>query len=157
MAWGHGDMNGAAVGPDKAVLEANHDEGFRLAEKAVANLGLKWAPAKGEGGSWTVPRSALVQFQDHTALYRLRDGWFLRLDVSAVTKGAEATVKTAGLRAGDSVVTEGVGLLRATDLDVEGGEDDDHDEHEESPHDHDPDNGPGADSDHHHSSDKHKR
>lgn len=129
-ARAHGDMNGAAVGPDKAVLQADHDQGFRLSEKALANIGVKSVPVKGEGGNWTVPRSALVQFQDRTGIYRLRDGWFRHLDVSASVKGAEALVKTAGLRTGDAVVTEGVGLLRATDLDLEGGEDDDHGENE---------------------------
>lgn len=134
-AAAHGDMNGAAVGPDKAVLEADHDKGFRLSAKALANIGLKSVPARGDGTNWIVPRSALVQFQDHTALYRLRDGWFLKLDVNASVKGSEAVVKTAGLRAGDAVASEGVGLLRATDLDVGGGEDDDDHDHDEG-HDH---------------------
>lgn len=108
------------VGPGKAVEAANEKEGFKLSEKAQKGMSLTFA--KVTSNNLTVPAQALVSFQDFSAIYRLRDGWFRLVEVEPNFHGQSATFATKELKSGDQVVIRGGGSLRVIELDIFGPE-----------------------------------
>lgn len=111
----------AAVGPGKAVLEVSKDNAFRLSDAAVKRMGVRFVKFPG-GAVVTLPTSALIDYQAETGIYRLRDGWLKRVDVSTIKRTeTQADVKAAALAAGDRVVVAGTALVRVAELDIAGG------------------------------------
>lgn len=108
------------VGPGKAVVAADEKTGIQLSEKALKTLELSFTEARST--SVVVPRSALVQFQDFSAIYRLRNGWFKMIEVEPTFHNGEAVLNSKDLSPGDKIVTENSGLLRVVELDVFGPE-----------------------------------
>lgn len=109
------------VGPGKAVLEAKESDGIRLSEKAIRNLNLSFV-AVGADGTSRLPVSALVRFQDFTAVYRKREGWFKMVEIEPRIHNGTALVSSKDLKSGDELVIENASLLRVVDLDVWGPE-----------------------------------
>jgi hypothetical protein len=106
----------------KAVLEANVESGFRLSEKATASIQLKFQAAT-PGQSQLIPRMALVHYQDQIGIYRLRNGFYKLLPIRIASQNQnKVSIEFADLKTGDQIVTEGVALLRVTDMDAFGGE-----------------------------------
>ena len=115
------------VGPGKAILEANHEKGFRLSEGAFKTIGVKTAAIQAGTGSATVPRAALVFFQGEVGVYRVTDGWYKLIEVQIASRNKEtAVVRSNELKSGDQVAITGVGLLRVADLDASGGNEEGH-------------------------------
>tara|TARA_B110001454_G_scaffold219192_1_gene251166 strand:- start:53054 stop:53503 length:450 start_codon:yes stop_codon:yes gene_type:complete len=109
------------VGPNKAVLAASEKDGLKLSEKAIKNFSLSFKKINSLG-EFTVPTSALVQFQDFMAVYRLRDGWFRMVEIEPRVQGAMAVFSTKELIPGDQVVVANGGLIRVVELDIFGPE-----------------------------------
>ena len=109
------------VGPGKAVLEAKEADGIRLSEKAIRNLNLSFIPVEANSPS-RLPVSALVKFQDFTAVYRKRDGWFKMVEVEPRVLNEAVLISSKDLKPGDELVVENASLLRVVDLDVWGPE-----------------------------------
>lgn len=115
------------VGPDKGVLEASKDKGFKLSEKAFKSFGIKTAPTLPASGGMTVPLSALLAFQSEFGIYRFRDGLFKLIELKSKDLKREGSgkiirVSTNDLRPGDQIAVGGAELLRLTDLNIWGGE-----------------------------------
>jgi hypothetical protein len=117
---GHDEELSSNIGPGFAVTEADHDQGFKLSEKALKTLGLEWKPVQ-NASAVTVPSSSLVFFKDETGVYRVRDGWIKLIEGEVEITGKSARFmpqdKTA-FKSGDQIVTAGVPLLRVTELDT---------------------------------------
>jgi hypothetical protein len=112
----------AAADTPNAVLEASPEKGFRLSDKALQTLEVKTEPVQLQGQRAIVPAGALVYYQDHIAVYRLRDGWFRLIEVRLLSKSSDrATIETSGVKSGDLIATHGVPLLRVTQLEIESG------------------------------------
>ena len=134
----HGEEHGEAheegeesqspgVGPGKAILEANHEKGFKLSEAAFKTIGVKTAAVQAVAGGATVPRVSLVFFQGEVGVYRVKDGWYKLIEVQIASRNKEtAVVRSSELKSGDQVANEGVALLRVADLDAKGGNEEGH-------------------------------
>ncbi|MGE3681030.1 MAG: hypothetical protein AB7G93_04830 [Bdellovibrionales bacterium] len=122
-AFGEGVEEGkkGRVGPGKAVIEASEKEGLRISEKALKNLDLEFVTAS-NGAALTVPMTALVHFQDFSAIYRERGGWFKMIEIEPVIRGSTALFTSKDISPGDRIVTRNSGFIRVIDLDVFGPE-----------------------------------
>lgn len=108
------------VGPGKAVLAASQEEGIKLSEKALSALELKFSEVNSRQIS--VSKSALIQFQDFSAIYRERNGWIKMVEVEPLFKNGHALFESEDLKPGDRLVVENGGLLRVVELDIFGPE-----------------------------------
>ncbi|GIL17063.1 MAG: hypothetical protein BroJett040_08140 [Oligoflexia bacterium] len=113
---GHGDHDeaGANIGPDKGILEKSK-EGIKLSKEAVETMAIKAMDIGSQ--SVSIPVSALVKIKDEKYVYRLRNGWFKRVEIQVVQKnGNTLTVIISDFVAGDKIVTDGLGFLRTSDV-----------------------------------------
>lgn len=119
---GHGEPDEeesvGGVGKNNAVTAADEHDGIRLSEKAVEAMGIKTSPY--EGGP--IPDSAFVFYQDRVGVYRLREGWFKLVPLPASNQEGSGVPASGDLKAGDQLVVQGKGLLRAAELDAFSGE-----------------------------------
>lgn len=106
------------IGPDKGVLEANKEAGFKLSESAIKNFEIK--NAKIESTSpWSLPLSATLVSGEEVNLYRFRNGFFKRIDFQILSRSnGSMKVTSSDLKMGDEVVVSGIGFLRAVELTV---------------------------------------
>ncbi len=109
------------VGPGKAVIEANEKDGLKLSEKALKNLDLEFITAA-NGATLAVPASSVVHFQDFSAIYRERSGWFKMVEIEPVMRGTSVQFTSKDISPGDRIVTRNPGFIRVIDLDVFGPE-----------------------------------
>lgn len=122
-----GEEGPANVGPDKGILEVNERLGFKLSPEALKNFEIKSLKLKGDG-PWEIPQSAIVTSGEETNLFRLRSGYFKRIDFETIrsTTGKSSTVDSDDLREGDEVVVVGIGFLRVAEISLSGGLDHGH-------------------------------
>lgn len=115
------EVSGIRAGPKMAVVEANHKDGFRLAENAKKVIGLGVKPP---GSSpYKIPKGAVVYYGDRIGVYRLRDGWFKLVEIQKISdSNSETTISSSDLKTSDQIAVEGVALLRVSDMDAFGGE-----------------------------------
>lgn len=117
---GHGE-SGSNVGPEKGILEASEDSGIRLSPQALKNFEIQTTRLSG-AGPWTLPSTARLLTGEEANLYRLRNGFFKRIDFNLLKKTPEQiTVSSKALKAGDEVVINGIGFLRISELAAFGG------------------------------------
>lgn len=115
------EEGGGSVGPEKGITEANEKTGIKLSPEAVKNFDLKTIALKGNG-PWTLAWAAKLEALEEVNLYRKRDGAFKRIDFTITKKtGDQMTITSKDLKAGDEVVTNGVGFLRIAELAAFGG------------------------------------
>jgi hypothetical protein len=122
-AHGEGEEaeEGGKVGPGKGIIEANERLGFKLSPEALKNFDLKNILLKGDG-PWKLPASAIVKAGEEVNLFRLRDGFFKRIDFQNLSKsGQTVIVDSDDMRDGDVIVVSGLGFLRIAELAAFGG------------------------------------
>jgi hypothetical protein len=118
---GEEEEEGAKVGPDKGITEANEKEGFKLSPEALKNFDLSFLKLSGKG-AWSVPASAVVHSGEEVNLFRRRNGFFKRIDFKQSSKTpSNLLVDSPELREGDEIVTSGLGFLRIAELAATGG------------------------------------
>lgn len=115
------------VGPNKGVLEATKENGFKLSEKAVIGLGVSTTMIGSSGSAFTVPMVALLSFQDEMGIYRFRNGFYKLVELKSADVKADASgkffrISSAELKVGDHVADKGADMLRLADLNIWGGE-----------------------------------
>ena len=110
-----------SVGPDKGIVEASEDRGIKLSPEALKNFELKMTKLSGSS-PWKLPLSARLLAGEEVNLYRHRDGFFKRIDFTAVAStSSEVTVRSSELNSGDEIVIGGIGFLRIAELAAFGG------------------------------------
>ena len=118
---GHGHEEASNVGPNKGVLEASEEKGIKLSPEALKNFEIKTLKISGSG-PWVVPASARMVSLEEVNLYRLKDGFFKRIDFSLVeNKNGGLKVRSKDLAEGDEIVINGVGFLRIAEIAAFGG------------------------------------
>lgn len=126
---GHGaeeKEESTSVGPEKGILEASEAQGVKLSPEALRNFELKTQKLAGNG-PWTFPISARFQSGEEVNLYRLRNGFFKRIDFVQNSRTSQQLVATSKeLRAGDEVVIAGLGYLRIAEVTAFGGNSEGH-------------------------------
>lgn len=122
----HDEETPASVGADKGILEASEKKGFKLSPEALKNFDLKMQKLSGDG-PWTVSKSARVLSGEEVNLYRVRAGFFKRIDFEVIKKTeTHLTVDSDDLRENDEIVLQGMGFLRIAELAAFGGVADGH-------------------------------
>jgi hypothetical protein len=120
-AHGEKDEHGGSVGPDKGILEASVDGAIRISPEALRNFELKTIRLAGSG-PWTLPPSAKLQSLEEENVYRLRNGFYKRVEfVVSKRTASEMTIGADNLKAGDEVVISGIGFLRIAEIAAFGG------------------------------------
>lgn len=109
------------VGPGKAVTEASEKDGLKISEKAQKNLELEFMAAS-NSSTFSVPTAALVHFQDFSAIYRERGGWFKMVEIEPIIRGSVAQFTSKDISPGDRIVVRNSGFIRVIELDVFGPE-----------------------------------
>jgi len=103
------------VGPDKGILEKSEAEGIKLSEEAVKTMGIKTIDVHSQ--QIEIPTTALVKIKDNKYIFRLRNGWFKRVEFKVIQKGSDKlTLNSNDLSTGDKIVTEGLGFLRTSEI-----------------------------------------
>lgn len=111
---GHEEAN-SQVGPNKGIAEADKEKGFKLSPEAEKNFELQ--KIKVDSVQFEIPTSAVVTSGVEINLYRLRDGFYTRIDFTEIKKnGSHVIVKSDDVRPGDEVVVKGMGFLRMTEI-----------------------------------------
>lgn len=109
------------VGPGKGILEASPDKGIKLAPQVETNFEIKKIKWNGKA-SFELPKSAIVTSGLEVNVYRVRDGFYKRIDFKEIKKEKNnITISSVDLRAGDEVVTQGTGFLRIAEIAAFGG------------------------------------
>ena len=103
LAHSERDPANVNVGPSKGVIAADEHDGFKLSPEALKNFDLKMI--KVVDPSIKIPAAAILYTGEEVNIFRLRDGFFKRID---------ATSKD--LKSGDEIVVSGVGFLRIVEL-----------------------------------------
>lgn len=116
-----GGMKKDRVGPDKAVLDASETEGLRIAPETLKLFDVRMSPIDGRE-KVAVPATSLVHFQDFSAVYRVRDGWFRMVEIEPEIKNDTALFSSKEFRKGDQIVVQNAALLRVVELDIFGPE-----------------------------------
>lgn len=109
------------VGPDKGILEASEAKGIRLGPEAIKNFEIKTQKLSGNS-PWALPESARFRSGEETNLYRVREGFFKRVDFTQIKRDEKTfTVTSKDLKAGDEIVVGGIGYLRIAEITAFGG------------------------------------
>jgi hypothetical protein len=112
---------GTNFGASKAVTAFSKDEGFKLSDKAVQNLGIEFQNVRG-AGQWKISSDAVVHLKQSSGVYRKVDGWILFVLIKVLKKsGSEVLIQSEDLQDGDEVAVKGVTFLRMTDADLNAG------------------------------------
>ncbi len=105
-----------SVGPEKGILEASAAQGIKLSPEALKNFELKTQKIIGNA-PWTLPISARFQSGEEVNLYRLRDGFFKRIDFIQKSRSTHQFVVSSNeLQKGDEIVIGSIGYLRIAEL-----------------------------------------
>lgn len=136
LVLAHGESGTARIGKAFAVQEASEENGLRFSEAALKTMGIKTVSIDASG-SVIVPKEALVRSQDKTAVFRLRDGFFKKIDLTNY-KNSLPKLQHPSLRTGDSLVVLGAPLLHVAELEAFGTEEEeeDHHDHDDNHHEH---------------------
>ncbi len=117
---GH-EEGGSRVGPDKGILAATEQDGIKLSPEAIKNFELKSKVLVGSG-PWTIPSTARLLAGEEVNLFRMRDGFYKRIDFTLHRRNAEELiVSSKELKTGDSIITNGIGFLRIAEITAFGG------------------------------------
>ena len=101
-----------------AVTAFTKEDGFKLSDKAVKNLGVTFKTLNGSG-PWMIPKSSLVRIKHSTGVYRKWDGWITMVLVKVLNQTKETvTIKSVDLQDQDNVAITGVPFLRMTEADL---------------------------------------
>lgn len=104
--------------PGSAVTAFTIEDGFKLNEQAIKNLGISFNQLKGDG-PWEIPKSALVRIKHSTGVYRKWDGWITLVFVHIVGQTKDSyLVRSIDLQSGDEIAVKGVSFLRMTEADL---------------------------------------
>ena len=124
--WSAVEVTELSVGPKKAVQSIKEDKSFKLSSQSMSFLKLRTSllSKKLASDGFEVPSEALVRFGNKLGVYRLRNGWFKLVPVTAhiesnrASGGSIKIRETDDLASSDEVVVFGVSYLRAAEMDA---------------------------------------
>lgn len=111
----HDHGSSKAIGATKAITEVDEEKGFKLSPEAIKTMDIKLTTVNGE--SFTINKSTLVTSKNIKGVYRFRGGYFKFLQASSVKEvNNKYKLQVKGVSFGDQIVTNGLGLLRVSDI-----------------------------------------
>jgi hypothetical protein len=105
------------VGPDKGILKADEDRGFKLRDGVEARFSISRQTL---GKDRLFPKDAILYSKEDIQIFRKRDGYWKAIDVSIVRKGQLVSLASDELRADDEIAVQGAGFLKIMELSVFG-------------------------------------
>lgn len=124
---GHGNAGHSIpgnYGRDMAVTAASREKGIQLSPKALRTAGIISAPLgrfRTPAGQYRLPADAVIRYEEHTAVYLLRNGWFTLSPASAGRDtGREILVSVPGASGTDRIVIKNAALVRLAHLEAFG-------------------------------------
>lgn len=120
--WADGDHaapKGVSRFSEKSAVTAfDPEEGFKMSDAALQNLGVRFAKIEGQA-PWSVSKDALVRIKHTSGVYRRVESWisFVLVEVTAKKDGS-VMIRSEDLQAGDEVAVEGASFLRMTEADL---------------------------------------
>lgn len=109
----HGE--GKSIGKGKAIESVDEVKGFKLSKEAIKTIDLKLQTVDGE--EFSIDKKTLVTSKSVKGIYRFRGGYFKFLPIKLIKEiNGKYLVNVKGVDFGDQIVTNGVGLLRVTDV-----------------------------------------
>lgn len=127
---GHTEAHEEKHGKEHAQEHDDHDDhdkekGFKLTDKAQKKFGLQYSSVK--NSSLEIPKEAIFRGLNEVNLYRLREGFYKRVDFKILEEKKDSvTISSSDLKAGDQIVTSGLGFLRIAEIAASGGISDSH-------------------------------
>lgn len=116
----HGEENNI-VGPGKGIESASEKDGIRISAQAEKNFEIKRTKIQNLS-QIEILKKWIVTAGTEVNLYRYRDGHYKRIDFITLKKSQDKQwIKSAELKAGDEIVTNGMGLLRIAEIAAFGG------------------------------------
>jgi hypothetical protein len=98
--------------------QLNEDGSFRVSEKSLSLLGVKFYQLQGKG-PWVFPKEAIVQVKFTKGVYRRYEGDITFVIVKILKKDGDYVSTTSpDLEAGDEVAVKGASFLRLTEADL---------------------------------------
>lgn len=118
---GHDEEENKKIGPDKGVTAFNKEEGFKISQESEKNFELKFIPYLNQGPI-AIPKNAIFFGLEEKNIYRVRNGFFKRIDFKEILKSAnEIKIESKDLMVGDKIVAAGIGFLRIVEISASGG------------------------------------
>ena len=112
---GHDEGGGKAIGKNKAITEVSEEKGFKLSKEAIKTM--KLALQNVSGDTFEITKKTLVVSKATKGVFRFRGGYFKLLTAQILKETSKGyQVKVQGVDFGDQIVTNGVQLLRVTDI-----------------------------------------
>jgi hypothetical protein len=100
---------------------SQEEDGFRLAPEALKNFEVKTKKLS-TAGPWSLPQKAQLFSGEEVNLYRLRNGFFKRIDFNLIRHdNGTISVNSPDLKVGDEIAVHGIGFLRMAELAAFGG------------------------------------
>lgn len=104
------------VGADKGIVEANKEKGFKLSPEAEKNFSVKKLKVT-KSQNIEIPKGALVTSGVEINLYRLRDGFYKRIDFTTITTKVDSLIiNSKELSQNDEIALSGLGFLRISEI-----------------------------------------
>lgn len=107
----------------KAIRNTSPTDGIQLSDKAIKTLELVMNAMTPVSEGFSVPSTAIVHSLDKFGVYRFRKGWFKFIEVKLSEESlGRSKIYSSELTRSDQIVTQGVALLRVTEMEAFGGE-----------------------------------
>ncbi len=120
----HKDEHGEHGDHDDHANEVSAD-GFKLNDASIKTFGLVNLPYSAP--SVVVSKEAIFKGLNEVNLYRLRNGFYKRVDFKILSQNKnDFRVSSPDLAAGDQIVVKGIGFLRIAEIAASGGLSDSH-------------------------------
>lgn len=104
------------VGPNKGIVEASKENGFKLSAEAEKNFSIQRVKVLNLKAI-QVPREAVVSSGIEVNLFRIRAGYYKRIDfVKVSVVDNKLTIRSNDLMIGDEIAVSGLGFLRISEI-----------------------------------------
>lgn len=109
------------VGEGKGIIAASAGDGIKLSPQATKNFEIVTIKIQNLN-SISLSKKAIVTAGDEVNIFRLRDGFYKRVDFITLKKeGGQILIKSNDLKLGDEIVVQGTGFLRIAEIAAFGG------------------------------------
>lgn len=111
-------MLSASLAVASPASQLNEDGSFRVSEKSLNLLGVKFYELK-SNGPWVLPKEAIVQVKFTKGVFRRYEGDITFVIVKILKKDGEyVSLTSPDLQSGDEVAVKGASYLRLTEADL---------------------------------------
>jgi hypothetical protein len=109
------------VGEGKGITAASPEDGIKLSPQATKNFEIVTVKIQNLN-SISLSKKAIVTAGEEVNIFRLRDGFYKRIDFITLKKeSGQVVIKSKDLKQSDEIVVQGTGFLRIAEIAAFGG------------------------------------